>query len=57
MFLEPSPSESSFSRLFDNLSNFSEIKQEFKPIVLKAKNIGIIDVTEGSIDSTKLNAV
>lgn len=54
--LKPAPSESTFSRFLDKLSNSPELEEEFKQLVLKAKGLGIIDGKEVAIDSTKLSA-
>ena len=50
------PSESTFSRFLNKLSNSEELSTLFKDIVLQAKALGIIDGSNVSIDSTKLSS-
>ena len=50
------PSESTFSRFINKLSNTEELQNLFHDLVIKAKKLGIIDGDHVSIDSTKLNS-
>lgn len=50
------PSEATFSRFLDKLENSGELEQLFHDLVLKAKELNIIDGDCVSIDSTKLNS-
>lgn len=50
------PSESTFSRFLEKLSNSQELYKLFHALVIKAKELGIIDGEHVSIDSTKLNS-
>lgn len=50
------PSESTFSRFIDRLTKTEELKQLFHELVLKAKNLNIIDGDSVAIDSTKLDS-
>ncbi len=50
------PSESTFSRFLDKLSNTKELENLFHDLVIKAKELDITDGDHVSIDSTKLNS-
>ena len=50
------PSESTFSRFLNKLSDSQELEQLFHELVISAKEIGIVDGEHISIDSTKLNS-
>lgn len=50
------PSESTFSRFLDKLSNSEHLEEIFHDLVIKAKELDIIDGEHVSIDSTKLNS-
>lgn len=50
------PSESTFSRFYSKLTECLELDELFQKLVLKAKELGIIDGDYISIDSTKLNS-
>ncbi len=50
------PSESTFSRFMDKLSESDELSALFRKIVLQAKALGVIDGCNGSLDSTKLSS-
>lgn len=50
------PSESTFSRFYSKLTECCELDELFQDLVLKAKELGIIDGEHVSIDSTKLNS-
>jgi len=50
------PSESTFSRFSDKLSNSECLNDLFHELVLKAKDMRIIDGTSVAIDSTKIDA-
>ena len=50
------PSESTFSRFIDKLSNSKALEQIFHDLVIKAKELNIIDGEHISIDSTKLDS-
>lgn len=50
------PSESTFSRFLNKLSDSEELEQLFHELVIAAKEISIINGEHISIDSTKLNS-
>lgn len=50
------PSESTFSRFLDKLSNSEHLEEIFRNLVIKAKELDIIDGEHISIDSTKLDS-
>lgn len=50
------PSEATFSRFLDKLSEVDELHQLFRDLILKAKELGIVEGNSVAIDSTKLNA-
>lgn len=50
------PSESTFSRFLERLSQNQELELLFYDLVLKAKKLNIVDGEHVSIDSTKLNS-
>ncbi len=50
------PSESTFSRFLETLSNSESLEQIFHDLVIKAKELDIIDGEHISIDSTKLDS-
>ena len=50
------PSTSTFSRFLSLISKSEALEEDFKQLILKAKNLNIIDGTNIAIDSTKLNA-
>ncbi|MDE4542136.1 transposase [Thermoanaerobacterium sp. R66] len=50
------PSTSTFSRFLNLISKSDALEEDFKQLILKAKNLNIIDGTNIAIDSTKLNA-
>lgn len=50
------PSESTFSRFLNKLASCSELETLFHEMVIKAKNLGIVDGDHISIDSTKLDS-
>jgi transposase len=50
------PSESTFSRFIDKLSNSEHLEQIFHDLIIKAKELDIIDGEHISIDSTKLDS-
>lgn len=50
------PSESTFSRFLEKLSNSESLEQIFHDLVIKAKELDIIDGEHISIDSTKLDS-
>jgi hypothetical protein len=50
------PSESTFSRFLDKLAQTDELEKLFHELVIKAKELNIIDVDSVAIDSTKLNS-
>lgn len=54
--LETPPSESTFSRFLDKLANTEALEEEFKLLVLKAKELGIVDGDNVAIDSTQILA-
>jgi len=54
--LEISPPESTFSRLLDRIAETEALEEEFKSLVLKAKELGIVDGTNVAIDSTQILA-
>ncbi|WDC83373.1 transposase [Caloramator sp. mosi_1] len=54
--LKPSPSTSTFSRFLSKISSMPDVEEEFKRLVLKVKNLGIIDDTNVAIDATKLDS-
>ncbi|AST58301.1 transposase IS4 family protein [Thermoanaerobacterium thermosaccharolyticum] len=52
----PTPSASTFSRFLNLISKSEALEEDFKQLILKAKDLNIIDSTNIAIDSTKLNA-
>lgn len=54
--LKPAPSTSTFSRFLTKISSMPELEDEFKRLILKAKDLGIIDGTNVAIDATKLDS-
>lgn len=54
--LETPPSESTFSRFLDKIADSESLEKEFKLLVLKAKDLGIIDGSHVAIDSTEIKA-
>lgn len=54
--LDRAPSASTFSRFLDKISSSNELERDFESLILKAKELNIIDGTNVAIDSTKLNA-
>ncbi len=50
------PSESTFSRFFEKLTQNQELESLFYGLVLKAKELNIVDGDHISIDSTKLDS-
>ena len=50
------PSESTFSRFMNKLSVSEELSNLFKETVMKARDLGIIDGSNVSIDATKLSS-
>lgn len=54
--LEIPPSESTFSRFLDRIAKTEALEEEFRSLVLKAKELGIIDGTNVAIDSTPILA-
>lgn len=50
------PSESNFSRFLDKLVETDELEKLFHELVIKAKELNIIDGDSIAIDSTKLNS-
>lgn len=50
------PSESTFSRFLDKLTDTQELEQLFYDLVIKAKELNIVDGEHVSIDSTKLDS-
>ena len=54
--LKPAPSTSTFSRFLSKISSMPELEVEFKRLILKAKDLGIIDGTNVAIDATKLDS-
>lgn len=50
------PSESTFSRFIDKLSDSEDLEEIFHNLVMKAKELNIIDGNHVSIDSTKLDS-
>ncbi len=50
------PSESTFSRFLDKLTDIQELGQLFYDLVIKAKELNIVDGEHVSIDSTKLDS-
>ncbi len=54
--LDPVPSTSTFSRFLNLISKSDALEEDFKQLILKAKNLNIIDGANIAIDSTKLNS-
>ncbi len=54
--LGPVPSTSTFSRFLNLISKSDALEEDFKQLILKAKNLNIIDGANIAIDSTKLNS-
>ncbi|MCY6354455.1 transposase [Clostridium sp. ZS2-4] len=54
--LDCAPSASTFSRFLDKISSSNELERDFESLILKVKELNIIDGTNVAIDSTKLNA-
>lgn len=54
--LEIPPSESTFSRFLDKIAASEALEEGFKLLVLKAKDLGIIDGSHVAIDSTEIKA-
>lgn len=54
--LEKPPSEATFSRFLDKISRSEHLEKEFQLLVLKAKEVGIIDASHVAIDSTAISA-
>lgn len=54
--LDPTPSESSFSRFIARLAETPELEELFHELVLEAKSFGIIEGSHVAIDSTKVDA-
>ncbi len=54
--LGPVPSTSTFSRFLNLISKSEALEEDFKQLILKAKNPNIIDGANMAIDSTKLNS-
>jgi len=50
------PSESTFSRFLDKLTQTDELEKLFHQLVIQAKELNIIDGSHVSIDSTKLDS-
>ena len=50
------PSESTFSRFIEKLTHSPKLEELFHNLVIKAKELGIIDGEHVSIDSTKLDS-
>jgi len=50
------PSESTFSRFLDKLTDTQELEQLFYDLVIKAKELNIVDGEHVSIDSTRLDS-
>ena len=50
------PSESTFSRFMDKLSESDELATLFREVVIQAKNLDIIDGRNTSLDSSKLSS-
>ena len=54
--LQTPPSESTFSRFLDRITETDSLEEEFKLLVMKAKDLGIIDGDNVAIDSTEIKA-
>ena len=54
--LGATPSSSTFSRFLSKLSSTVSLEKDFEQLVLKAKELGIIDGTNVAIDSTKIDS-
>jgi transposase len=54
--LDAPPSESTFSRFISKIAESEFLEEEFKLLVLKAKDFGIVDGSHVAIDSTEINA-
>ncbi len=50
------PSQSTFSRFLNKLIDIQELEQLFYDLVIKAKELNIVDGEHVSIDSTKLDS-
>lgn len=50
------PSASTFSRLLSKISRTNGLEKDFEELVLRVKELGILDDTNVAIDSTKLDA-
>jgi transposase len=50
------PSTSTFSRFLTAISESDTLEEDFKQLILRAKNLHIIDGTDIAIDATKLDA-
>ena len=50
------PSESTFSRFMNKLSASDELLTLFREVVIQAKELGVIDGSNASLDSTKLSS-
>lgn len=50
------PSESTFSRFINKISDSSILEELFSKLVIKANDFGLVDGEHISIDSTKLNS-
>jgi transposase len=50
--LQDTPSASTFSRFLNKIANCSGLEEDFRQLVIKAKQLGIIDGTDVAIDST-----
>lgn len=54
--VQDAPSTSTFSRFLDKLATCENLEEDFKALVIKAKELNIIDGTEVAIDSTCIHA-
>lgn len=54
--LQPTPSVSTFSRFLTRLSRTDILEKDFEALVIRAKELGIIDGINVFIDSTKIDA-